>query len=108
MDKDNLKVGIDYYNKNMELVGHDEFKLDLYCHKLSDDIIHMLSDIESFFNTQYIDHNIDDDQFYRLIRHRLFDIAGSIKRIPDDLHYEEIDLKATKKSILDSLFNNKE
>ena len=103
MKPEDIKVKINYRNKNMDIVDTQEYSFDLYCGKLSRDIINMLSSIESFFNAQYIEGNISDDMFYRQIRHRLFDIAGAVKRIPENLEMNQLEPKATKKAVFNFL-----
>lgn len=80
-----MKVKIEYKNKKLDTVGYDEFDFDIYCQKLSQDITRLLTDIERFFQEQNIKNEIESNDFYRNIRHRLLDLAGSIKRLPDNI-----------------------
>lgn len=100
-----IKVKIEYKNRRMETVGEDEFDFDIYCQKLSQDLTGLLSDIEIFFDNQSVENNIESDSFYKKVRHKIFDIAGSIKRLPnnivisDDISKEHVK-KATLANIL--------
>lgn len=103
-----MLVNVEYKNKDMKIVGSDTFEFDTYCQKISQDIVNVLSNIETFFNVQNIENDINCDEFYRQIRHRMFDISGSIKRLPNNIIDAEAVIenpsKATKTGLL-SIFN---
>jgi hypothetical protein len=99
MNIDNVKVKVDYKNENLDIVDTEQYDIDLYCQKLSDDVIKVLSDIEGLFLSKEIP--IDSSNFYRQLKHKIFDVAGSIKRLPNNMI--EIQPKATKKSVLSFL-----
>jgi len=84
-----MKVKIEYKNRRMETVGIDEFEFDIYCQKLSQDLTGLLSDIESFFDNQLDKHNIVSDEYYKKVKHRIFDMAGAIKRLPENIVFDE-------------------
>lgn len=97
-------VRVKYKNKKLDNVGFEDFDFDIYCQKLSQDLVSILSDIESFFVKNTEESNLGDDELYRKLRHRLFDVAGSIKRLPENIvKEEELFLKATKNNIFKTL-----
>lgn len=82
-----MKVQLVHKNKQLETINIEVIDFDLYCKKLSQDLIAILSDIENFFEKQKI-VNGDDyyiDELYPVLRHRLFDVSGSLNRLPENI-----------------------
>lgn len=93
-----MRIKIEYKNKDLEIVGYDYFEFDLYLQKMSQDVIGVLSDIEKCLDSHNADYN--NDNAFRYIRHKLLDIAGALKRLPDNIVSDTNYSKATKKGIL--------
>lgn len=66
----------------MEVIGVETVDLSLYCEKLSQMTIRVLNDIEALLSENNISF---DNPSYLKIRHKLFDLGGSVKRIPEQL-----------------------
>lgn len=96
-----MRVRIEYKNKDLEIVGYDVFDLDLYSQKLSQDIIGVLNDIEKCLTINNIDFDLDES--FRYVRHKLLDLAGSIKRLPDNLIDEKSYSKPTKRDLISAV-----
>ena len=60
----------------MEIVGVDEFTLNEYCHLLSKKTLSLLYQIEELLNS---------DLDYEDVKKYIFNLAGSIERLPDNL-----------------------
>ena len=88
-----MKIEIIYKNKDLEIVGVEQFTLDEYCHLLSQKTLSLLYQIEDFNNgkLQYSD-----------IRKYVFNLAGSIERLPNNLLDD--DVKDTKIKDVDKSF----
>ncbi len=72
------RVHIDYFNKEMEKVGEEELPFDVYMLRLAHNLLRLLEEIEA--------SGIDQDsEEYFAIRHRIFDICGSLQRLPNNL-----------------------
>lgn len=93
-----MRIRIEYKNKDLETVGYDYFEFDLYLQKLSQDVIGVLSDIEKCLDMHDVDYDADEN--FRYVRHKLLDLAGALKRLPDNIVPEPNYSKATKKEIL--------
>lgn len=66
----------------MEVIGVETVDLSLYCEKLSQMTIRVLNDIEALLSENNISF---DNPSYLKIRHKLFDLGGNVKRIPEQL-----------------------
>lgn len=76
------KIHLTHRDKNMEIIGTETVDFSLYCEKLSQMTVRILNDIE----TLLIENDIPlNNSSYLKIRHKLFDLGGSVKRIPKDL-----------------------
>lgn len=92
-----MLVSIEYRNKDKQLVDVETVEMSAHCDKLYHDLIGLLSNIE---NMMY-DFDFMENEDYKKIRHKIFDIAGAIKRMPDNIVEEEAcGKKATFKNIL--------
>lgn len=81
-----MLVEITHKNKNMEIVDIERLDFDIYCKKLSQDLISILSDIENFIEKQKIvNEDYYVDELYHVLRHRLFDVAGAVSRLNDSI-----------------------
>ncbi len=68
-------VHVEYFNKEAKKVGEEDLTLDVYCLRLAHNVLRLLEDIE--------EAGIDQDsKEYKAIRHRIFDICGSLQRLP--------------------------
>lgn len=76
-----MNITIEYKNRNMEIVERETMELNLYCDKLSRDLINILSDLESILN------QVNEMEPFLKLRHKLLDVAGSIRRLPDNLEH---------------------
>jgi hypothetical protein len=79
-----LKVKIVYKNRQLQVVNVAEYDLDVYCFELSDRLIKTLTVIESMLDVDTLKEN----EAYQKVRHTLLDIAGQVKRMPDNLLLE--------------------
>jgi len=92
-----MKIEIVYKNKDLEVVGCEEFTLDEYCKLLSQKTLSLLYQIEDLTNGK-----ID----YADIKKYIFNLAGSIQRLPDNLINAEIKdskMKKPEKNFFDFL-----
>lgn len=81
-----MQVEITHKNKKMEVTNVETIEFDLYCKKLSQDLIAILSDLENFIERQKIvNEDYYLDELYPVLRHRLFDVSGAIGRLPDNI-----------------------
>jgi hypothetical protein len=92
-----MKIEIIYKNKDLEVIGIEEFTLNEYCHLLSQKTLSLLYQIEDFKN---------DKIQYSDIKKYIFNLAGSIQRLPDNLvdgDIKESKVKKPDKSFFDFL-----
>jgi hypothetical protein len=90
-----MKIEITYKNKDLEIVGIEEFNLDDYCRLLSQKTLSLLYQIEDLENKK-IEFNE--------IRKYILNLAGSIQRIPDNIKNIDsstIKLQTPSKSFFD-------
>jgi len=80
-----MKIEITYKNKDLEIVGSDTFTFDEYCHLLSQKTLSLLYQIEDLQNGK-----LD----YSDIKKYIFNLAGNIQRIPDNII--DVDIKESK------------
>lgn len=80
-----MKIEITYKNKDLEVVGSDIFTFNEYCHLLSQKTLSLLYQIEDLQNGNLT---------YSDIKKYIFNLAGNIQRIPDNLI--DIDIKDSK------------
>ena len=72
------QVHVKHYNEKAEIVDEEDFPLDVYCLRLAHNVLRLLEEIE--------ESGIDQDsKEYKKIRHRIFDICGSLQRLPNNL-----------------------
>ena len=71
-----MKIIIEYKNKDLETVNIQEYSLEDYCLLLSQKQKSLLYQIED-----YVAGNIS----FKSLRHHILDIAGEIKRLPENL-----------------------
>lgn len=76
---DNLKIKIDYKNKDLEIINTKEFDFIEYCELMSRKILGTLYKIDNYFQ---------GDINHKELRKYIFDIAGNVKRIPDNIKGE--------------------
>lgn len=95
-----MLVNIEYRNKDRQLVDIETVELSSHCDKLYHDLIGLLSNVE---NMMY-DFDFNENEDYKKIRHKIFDIAGAIKRLPENIVEEEPTTKrATFQNIIGSI-----
>lgn len=76
-----MNVHIEYKNRKLETVAEDTIDFEVYCKKLSQDLISILTDMEAVFD----DNQLEDNPLYHKLRHRLFDVSGAISRLPNNI-----------------------
>lgn len=74
-----MKVKIQYRDKNLEIVNIEEYHLSDYCHLLSQRSLSLLYQIEDLMNGKL---------GYAEVKHFIFDLAGEIQRLPENLQDE--------------------
>jgi hypothetical protein len=79
-----LRVKVTYKNHQLETVSVSEYDLSVYCFEMSDKLIKLLNTIESLLDVSTLKEN----DAYQKVRHTLLDVAGSVKRLPDNLLLE--------------------
>ena len=92
-----MKIEIVYKNKDLEIVGTEEFTLNEYCHLLSQKTLSLLYQIEDL-NNKKIE--------YGDLKKYIFNLAGSIQRLPENLvdgEIKESKVKKPEKSFFDFL-----
>ena len=92
-----MRIEIIYKNKDLEVVGVEEFTLNEYCHLLSQKTLSLLYQIEELTK---------GTMTYGEIKKYIFNLAGSIQRLPDNLiddQVKESKLKKPDKSFFDFL-----
>jgi hypothetical protein len=91
-----MKIEIVYKNKDLEIVGIEEFSLNEYCHLLGQKTLSLLYQIEDMNKgiVEYMD-----------IKKYIFNLAGSIQRLPENLIDEEIKETKVKKPEDKSFFD---
>ena len=96
-----MKIKVEYKNKNLNNVCVETYDFDDYCAKLAQDVICLLSTVENMIPPE----SFGSEDFQKF-RHKVFDISGSLKRIPINLiegeyeeHKDEMK-KATKTGLL--------
>lgn len=75
-----MRVNVKYHDKEMNIVDETDLEFGGYCAYLSQKLIGLLYEIESA---------VADKGRLRKIRHRLFDIAGEVKRLPENMYEEK-------------------
>jgi len=88
-----VRIQIVYKNKDLDVVGVEEFALDEYCYLLSQKTLSLLYQIEDFANGKLE---------FSEIRKYIFNLAGSIERLPNNLSND--DIKETKVNNVDKSF----
>jgi len=71
-----MRIEIIYKNKDLEIVGVEEFTLDEYCHLLSQKTLSLLYQIEDLTNNKIE---------YADVKKYIFNLAGNIQRLPENL-----------------------
>lgn len=91
-----MKVEIIYKNKDLEIVDIEEFSLKEYCHLLSQKTLGLLYQIEDL---------MDGKNEFSDIRKYIFNLAGNMERLPDNLidDVQDTKMKTLDKSIFDFL-----
>jgi hypothetical protein len=92
-----LRIEIIHRNKDLEVVGVEEFTVSEYCHLLSQKTLSLLYQIENLQN-----NNIE----FSDIKKYIFNLAGSIQRLPENLVDQEMinaRVKKPDKSFFDFL-----
>jgi hypothetical protein len=74
-----IKVKIQYKDKNLEIVNIEEYHLSDYCHLLGQRALSLLYQIEDLMNGKLT---------YNEVKHFIFDLSGSIQRLPENLQDE--------------------
>lgn len=85
-----MKVKVEHRDSDGELLCEDMVELEYYCDKLYQDVIRILYNVETIYQSN--DINISKDNFFQVVRHRLLDVAGGIKRLPNNLEGDEIEV----------------
>jgi hypothetical protein len=93
-----LRVKIEYKDKNLDIVNIEQYHLSDYCHLLSQRALSVLYQVE-----EVLEGKLD----FRSLRHFLFDLAGDISRLPDNIldenQSENIKMKPPGKSFFSFL-----
>jgi len=76
-----LRIEVTYKNKELDIVGVDEFTLIDYCHLLSQKTLSLLYQIEDLSN---------DKIEYQDIKKYIFNLAGSIERLPENIISDDV------------------
>lgn len=71
-----IKVKIAYKNKDLEVINEKEFDFIEYCELISKKVLGILYKVDNYKN---------GDIDYNCLKKYIFDIAGSIKRIPENI-----------------------
>lgn len=73
---DNLRVQVTYKDKNLDIINIESYNLQDYCHLLSQRALSLLYQIENL---------LDGELDFKSVRHFLFDLAGDISRLPENM-----------------------
>lgn len=71
-----MRVKIEYKDKNLEIVNIEQYNLQDYCRLLGQRTLSLLYQIEDL---------MQDKINFRDLRHYIFDLAGDVSRIPENL-----------------------
>lgn len=87
-----FSVSIEYRDKDMNRIGEMEYSLKDYVEKQRYDMMKVLVDIEGIIykateNKEKEEWPDDYMNMFKSVRHRIFDIANSISRIPITMKY---------------------
>ena len=90
-----FKVTIEYKNKNLETVVEKEYDFIDYTEMLNLELKRILMDIEDAFyylsgNKQKSDWPSELSEKFSKIRHKILDQANAIKRLPENLSYQNV------------------
>lgn len=91
-----MKIEVKYKNKDLEIISVEEFSIQEYCHLLSQKTLSLLYQIEDLQN-----NNLE----FNDIRKYIFNLAGSIERLPDNIigNADNTKIKKPDKSFFDFL-----
>lgn len=78
-----MNVKIEHRNRNGDFLYEETVSCDVYCDRIFQGMIRLLCDLEDMCEEENIE--LEDNLRFMSLRHRIFDIAGSIKRLPDNL-----------------------
>lgn len=87
-----MKIIVTYRNKNLDIIGEEEFSIEEYCNLLSQKTLSLLYQIDDVVNNK-----LD----YQDVKKYIFNLAGSIQRMPKNIHQEEVKSKQTDRSFVD-------
>lgn len=90
-----MRIEIKHKNKELEVIGVEEFTLNEYCHLLSRKALSLLYQIEDMKNG-YVT--------FEEIKKNIFNLAGSMERLPDNLiddQAKEVKVKKPESSFFD-------
>ena len=107
-----LKVNVAYKNKNLETIQTCEYQLKDYTDMLSTGLKRIISDVEDLVyimngNRPKDEWNDSEIIVFNKIKHKLFDKAGEVSRIPDEIFDADIQKNAIS-SFWDRLFNTED
>lgn len=83
-----MRIEIKYKNKDLEIIGVEEFTISEYCHLLSQKTLSLLYQIEDLANNKLE---------YNDVKKYIFNLAGSIERLPDNIRTDENNCTKVKK-----------
>jgi len=72
-------IEIEYKDKNFNVVAVKEYELDDYCYKLSQSLLSVLYMMEDYYKGLVK---------FQDLRHRILDLAGEIRRLPQNIKRE--------------------
>ena len=91
-----MRIEVTYKNKDLDIISVEEFTIDEYCHLLSQKTLSLLYQIEDLQKNKLE---------YSDLKKYIFNLAGSIERLPDNIigNIENTKIKKPDKSFFDFL-----
>jgi hypothetical protein len=71
-----MRVKLEYKDCDLNIINVEEYTLENYCHLLSQRTLSLLFQIEEL---------LDGKNDFQTIKHFIFDLAGSVSRIPENI-----------------------
>jgi len=75
-----MRVKIEYKDKNLNIVNIEQYNIQYYCHLLSQRTLSLLFQVEELLR---------GENDFQSIKHFIFDLAGAVSRIPENIIEEE-------------------
>ena len=91
-----MRIEVKYKNKDLDIISVEEFTINEYCHLLSQKTLSLLYQIEDLQQNKLE---------YSDLKKYIFNLAGSIERLPDNIlgNIENTKMKKPDKSFFDFL-----